>query len=475
MKVDFSAAWKEHERLAGAVPPALRATLGGAFTPRALALRVAHETLSKFPRNDVPTVLDPCCGLGSLLLAAVEWACVSRPQWVQAWLQGGKLQGWEISRELTDGTKRVLTIAGQCLKLPVRLKLVTRDALECDEREICDAVIACPPWKNLVGAAAQDLPPAKRAQIARRFGSFTGTPALHTVFTELAGRLVARQGGRVGMLLPLRVADSPDYASFRRAMAQLVAPEQILPQGQGALPGVQDDAALFVLTAGKGDVSGEPWESRADEREQLYQSSILRHIPLPPTAFDDVGVNTGNAEQLMITERPEPGALPIRDASDVIPFAMRKPRLYLRAKVSRQTGRYAKIAPPATFKQIKIVIKRDAQRPIAAKHNPPAFFRDDLIGCFGAPDFDDDYLLGVFNSEYFGRLYRDSFRETRLRAEERITVEQLRHLPIPSRRAAGAAYNEIVQLSRELQKCAGKNPQMLAKLDTAVRKAYTGK
>jgi hypothetical protein len=326
----------------------------------------------------------------------------------------------------------------------------------------------------LRGGAAADLPPAKRAAIARRFGSFTGTPALHTVFTELAGRLVRRQGGRVGMLLPLRVADSPDYAAFRRAMAQLVSPEQILPQGQGALPGVKDDAAVFTLTAGKGDVSGEPWDSRADEREQVYQSSMLRHIPLPPTAFDDVGVNPGNMSQL-ITDKPEKDAQPIRTADDVIPFAIRKPRSFLRPVHASHSGRYAKVAPAATFKQVKIVIKRDGQRPIAARHNPPAYFRDDLIACFGAPDHDDDYLLGVFNSEYFGRLYRDSFAQHRLRADGKITVEQLRHLPVPSRRAAGAAYDQIIKLSRELQKCAGRNPKLVAALDTAVRKAYTGK
>lgn len=475
MPVDLKPAWAQHEAFAKAIPRGLRETLGGAFTPRALALRVVHETLSKFPRNDTPTVLDPACGLGSLLLAAVEWAGVNRPQWIQPWLQGGKLQGWEISRELADGTAKVLSVAGKCLKLAVRPKLVVRDALESEDREIVDAVIACPPWKNLTGDAAQDMPPAKRAMIARRFGSFTGTPALHTVFCELAGRLVVRNGGRVGMLLPLRVADSPDYSAFRRAMAQLVGVEQVVPQGQGVLPGVKDDAGLFVLTAGKGDVSGEPWEARADEREQVYQSSILRHIPLPPTAFDDVGVNPGNSEQMLITDKLEPDAQPIRDAKDVIAFAMRKPAKYLRTRVPKQTGRYSRIAPPATFKQVRIVIKRDAARPIAAKHTPPAFFRDDLIACFGAPDMEDDYLLGIFNSEYFGRLYRDSFGQARLRAEDKITVEQLRALPVPSKRAAGASYKAIIELSQALQKCAGRDAKLLAHLDTAVRKAYTGK
>lgn len=475
MKIDFKPAWQEHARLAKALPPKLKQTLGGALTPRALALRVAHETLSKFPKNQAPTVLDPCCGFGSLTLAAVEWACVSRPHWIKAWLQGGRLQGWEVARELMDGTARVLAYAGKCLKLKVQPKLVVRDALDCADREICDAVIACPPWKHLVGAAARDLPPDKRARLARNFGSFTGTPALHTAFTELSGRLVRRQAGRIGILLPLEVADSPDYAAFRRAMASLTAVDKIIPDVLDAGSGVEDDVGVFVLTAGRGDISGEPWESRTDEREQVYQTSLLRHIPLPPRAFEDIGVNPGNSAAQLFTDKPEKGAMPIRDASDVIPFGMRKPRMYLRAKAPRQTGHYARIAPPATFKLVKIVIQRDGQIPVAARHSPPAFFRNDLIACFGAEGHDDDYLVAVFNSEYFGRLYRDSFKETRLRAEGQITVEQLRALPVPSRRAAGTAYNVIIKLSQALQQCAGKNPKLQAQLDTAVRKAYTGK
>ena len=475
MKIDFKPAWNEHARLAKGLPPKLRATLGGEFTPRALALRVAHETLSKFPKNQPPTVLDPSCGFGALMLASIEWACLSRPQWIKAWVQGGRLQGWEVARELMDGTARVLAYAGKCMKLKVQPKLLVRDALECDEREICDAVIAYPPWKHLIGAEARDLTPSKRAKYARTFGSFTGTPALHTAFTELAGRLVRRKGGRVGILLPLEVADSPDYAAFRRAMAPLTAVDKIIPEVLTAPSGIEDDIGVFVLTAGRGDISGEPWESRTDEREQVYQTSILRHIPLPPKAFEDIGVNPGNSAAQLLTDKPEKGAMPIRDATDVIPFGIRKPRMYLRAKAPRQTGHYARIAPPATFKLVKIVIQRDGQIPVAAKHSPPAFFRNDLIACFGAEGFDDDYLVGVFNSEYFGRLYRDSFKENRLRADGKITVDQLRTLPVPSRRAAGAAYNEIIKLSQALQKCAGKNPKLQAKLDTAVRKAYTGK
>jgi len=471
MPVSLAPAWAEHDKLAASLPPKLRQALGVAFTPRALALRLAHETLSKFPKGVCPMILDPCSGLGSLLLATVEWATVQRPDWVPSLLQN-RMQGWEIARELNDGAHRVFSIVGQILRVQPKFKLVTTDALMNDDREIADALLLCPPFRELRGAESQSMPPDKRAWFARRFGSFASLPTLHGPFAELAGRLVKRKPGRVGMLMPFRVADVPDYAGLRRALANLLAPEQIIQTGPGAIAGVSEEIGVFVFSAGKGDISGEPWKSRQEENEQIYASSIMRHAPLPAGVFCDIGVNPGNSANLLFTDKPGQGDLPIRDASDVIAYAVRKPRQYLRGKVPKITGFYAKISPPSVFKQVKILIRREATRIIAAKHNPPAFFRDDLIGCLGSDAYDDDYLLGIFNSEYFGRLYRDSFKEGRLRAEGRITIEQLNALPVPARRAAGAAFEPIIQISRELQKVAGKNPKLLAQLETFVRKAY---
>src|SRR5690606_15846591 len=131
MKVDFKPAWAEHDRLAQKVPKAVLAGLGGSFTPRALALRLAHETLSKYPRTHPPSVIDPACGLGSLMLAALEWASSQRPEWLQPWLTG-RLMGWEVARELMDGTARVMMTAGKCVRIPAKPKLQLRDSLECD-------------------------------------------------------------------------------------------------------------------------------------------------------------------------------------------------------------------------------------------------------------------------------------------------------------------------------------------------------
>ncbi len=408
------------------------------------------------------------------MLAAIEWASVQRPQWLPGWLQQNRLQGWEISREVADGAKRVLAAAGKALGVPTRPRVNTVDALMSDEREVADAILLFPPWIDYRPGSGNALPPDRRSWFARKFGSFASYPTSHGAFTELAARLVKRGAGRVGVLLPYEVADKPEFGGFRRSLAQHLSPEQILPQSD-ELPNLEGQPTLFVFTAGKGDVSGEPWESRSDENEQVFQTSLMRHPPLPPNTFRDIGVNFGNSAALLIAEQNEPGAYPMRDASDIIAFGTRNPQLFIRAKVRKVTGFYARIAPPSAFKQIHILIRREGGRPVAALHRPAAFFRDDLIGCHVPETFDDEYLLGIINSEHYARMYRDSFKEGRLRAEGRITVDQLHALPVPTRRAAGRAYDEVVGLTRELLQVAGRNARLVAALDEAVKRAYRGK
>jgi len=473
MAASLSRVWKFQQQLCGALPAAVRDALGNPSPPRSVALRVAHETLSKFPKHEAPVLLDPCCASGAMLLAAIEWATVQRPAWIKPWLTQSRLMGWESVTEAAEVTRKVLSAAGKELGIQARPRVHATDALMTTEREIAHAVILYPPWREYAGAGAHALAPDKRAWFARTFGSFAAFPALHGAFTELAGKLVKPRGGRVGVLLPYKVADRPEYAGFRRALAGTLAPEQIVSLGD-KLP-APEEPAMLIFTAGKGDVSGAPWQSRADANEQVYQSSIMRHGMLPPATFQDIGINPGNAAHLLIATSPEAGAQPLRDAADVHAWRLGKPRQFLRMKVPQASGYYAKLPPPAAFKQAVIVIRRDAGRPIAARHTPPAFFRDDVIACMDVQGHDPDFLLAVFNSEYFARLYRDSFRQGKLRAEGRITVEQLSALPMPTRRAAGKLYEPIVRISQELQKNGGANPKLLATLDEAVRRVYQGK
>ncbi len=468
MPPSLKAAWAEHDRIAAAVTPALRDKLGAVFTPRETALRLAHEALGKYPHGQMPLLLDPACGAGSLLLAALEWASVQKPDWVSPWLNG-KAAGWEIDRTLADGARRVLAAAGKCLGVAAKPKIEQRDALMSTDREICDVIIANPPWKSYSGRHATDIDPARRAWLARSFGAFAGWPATHTAFAELCARLIKRQAGRIAILLPHQVADLQGYAPLRRALANLVAVEQVVDLGENAFAGVTEPCGLFVLSAGKGDVSGAAWVARADTG--IVEKGLLRHQPLPEECFGDIGVHTGNAAETLLCARPEPGALPIREGKDVRPFALDPPRLYLR-KVQLREGFYARIAPIERFKQTRIVLRQTANRPIAARHAPQAYFRNSVLACFGAPDHDDDYLVAIFNSEYVARLHRNAFRDARQETFPQLKIEHLRKLPVPSRRAAAKVYNDIVKLSQAMQQARGDNPRVLAQLEALVARAY---
>ncbi len=101
-------------------------------------------------------------------------------------------------------------------------------------------------------------------------------------------------------------------------------------------------------------------------------------------------------------------------------------------------------------------------------------FRNSVLACFGAPDHDDDYLIGVLNSEYVARLYRNSFRDARQRAFPQIKIAALRALPVPSRRAAKSVYDEIIRISQALQAKKGADPSLLNALEAAVTRAYFG-
>ncbi len=468
---DLTPAWNEHERVARSVPQVMRSTLGAFFTPREVAVRTATEVLQRFPHGTVPKILDPACGAGALLLGCLEYAARERPDWV-APLLGGKIHGWEIERGIAEGARHVLTAAGKCLGVRVASLISCRDGLLADERELYDVVIANPPWKSFSGRQAQEIDPMLRALYAKKFGAFAGWPATHTAFAEQSARLIKREGGRLGLLLPYQIADLEGYAPLRRALAALVSVDRIIDLGENTFPGVTEPCGLFVLKAGKGDISGEPWNAQSDVG--ITMRAGMRHQPLPPESFGDIGVHTGNAAELLIIDKPEQGALAIREGKDVRPFAIDPPRLWLRPPKMKGTGHYARMASPERYAKTPILLRQTANRPIACRHQPAALFRNSVLACFGAPDHDIDYLIGVLNSEYVARLYRNSFRDARQRAFPQIKIEALRTIPIPSRRAAQAVYEQIVKISQALQAKKGADPALLNQLEAAVVRAYVG-
>lgn len=426
--LDF--AWQVHDRSA----LAQRGKPGCVYTPRAVALRLAQAVLS--PLERAPTLLDPACGGGALLLGAIEWASRERPGWLECWFDGG-MSGWDASAAAASACNEALRVAAQELGLKPRGVAIVRDALANDADAAFDVVLANPPWVSFSGRHADDLPAGARADLQRRFAAFRGWPSLHAAFAQRCAELT-RQDGRCGLLLPMQVADLAGYQAAREAMYARHRVKDVIELGESAFDGVIEPVGMFVLAPG---VAGPgPWH--APVSAQLTS----RFKTLPPECFGDIGVHTGNAGDLLIAEAPEAGARPIRVGRDIEPYRLAAPSHWLR-QVALPPGKYARIAAEARFAQALIVLRQTAARPIAARHEPAGLFRNSVLACFGAPGHDPDFLLGVFNSDTIAALHAARFRDARQRTFPQLKISHLRALPVPGREI-GPLYEQIANASR---------------------------
>jgi methylase of polypeptide subunit release factors len=422
--VNLNRAWKLHDEFAAK----LARGPGSVFTPRDTALRIAQLTLE--PLDNPPTLLDPACGAGALLLGAIEWASSERPPWIDHWA-GGALEGWDTAPACVSAANAVLA---QAFGLPDAKLVKIQDGLEASAE--FDAVIANPPWVSFSGRHARDLVASVKAQLAAKFPAFAGWPALHTAFAEQCSRLTRQDTGRLGLLLPMQMADLAGYGAARRAITSRLTLEHALDLGEQVFEGVTEPAGLFVFGAGAG--TDRPW--LADEDNALL-ARVRRFAPLPHASFGDVGVHTGNAAQLLVAR--EGSGRPLRVGRDIQPFSLATPSHVLR-DVELPEGRYARVADEARYREAVIVLRQTASRPIAARHDPWALFRNSVLACYGAQGHDVDYLLGVFNSDTVARIHRAMFRDARQRTFPQVKISHLRALPIPGREI-GDLYGRIVE------------------------------
>ncbi|MCB9934022.1 MAG: N-6 DNA methylase [Planctomycetes bacterium] len=428
--MNYDSAWELHNRHA----QRLARGPGRVFTPRDVALQLARLTLE--PLDEPPMLLDPACGAGALLLGALEWSAVERPHWLQHWLNGG-LQGWDID---TANVAACNDVMAEALGLDVAAVASVRDGLEAAGE--FDVVLANPPWVSFSGRHAVELAPARRAALAARFAAFAGWPALHTAFAEQCANLTRQELGRLGMLLPMQMADLAGYGAARRAVTARFSLQHALELGEGVFEGVTEPTGMFVFGAGGG--SERPWLADSDA---ALLARVRRFACLPAESFGDVGVHTGNAAQLIVTREAQ--GRPLRVGRDIEPFRLANPSHWLR-EVELPQGRYARVAPEARYREALIVLRQTASRPIAAKHQPWALFRNSVLACYGAPGHDPDYLLGVLNSDIVARIHRAMFRDARQKAFPQVKVSHLRALPIPGRNIGGL-YERIANIARSAQ------------------------
>lgn len=449
--MQLEAAWKAHDNSVAA----MAAGPGQVFTPRPLALRLANATLQPF--REAPRLIDPACGGGALLLGAVEWAGQHRPHWLQAWAGGG-LAGIDSDPACVATCRSSIALA---LGPRAAENICLGDSLCAPARPQWDVVLANPPWVSFSGRHAAPLAPPLRQSLAGRFAAFRGWPSLHAAFCEHVAGLVS-PGGRIGLLLPLQMADLAAYGAARDALEERHRLESLADLGESAFAGVTEPCGLFVF--GPGPASGLPWPACRDD-QVLHWARRFR--PLPTASFGDIGIHSGNAARHMFATAPGPGYVPVRQGRDVRAFALDDPALWLHGG-PLPPGGYCRVPPQAAFQRARILLRQTADRPIAARHEPVAAFRNSVLACFGAPGHDDDFLLGVLNSNLVARIHRAMHRDARQRSFPQLKVSHLRALPIPGR-DIGTLYQAIAHAARDCQAAiAGARDA----LETLVEKAY---
>src|SRR5688572_6880505 len=188
-----------------------RRQAGAHYTPRALAADLAARALAG---RDRPTVGDPGCGGGALLLAAARWMD-----------RGGhgrgdvvrRLHGMDLDPVAAATTEAALTLwAGT--PVPTGNIVVADALLERPAWPALDVVIGNPPFLSQLdvettrGASASA---AVRARFGEAVRAYTDTAGL---FLLVAADLAA-EGGTVALLQPQSVLAARDAAGVRDAIA----------------------------------------------------------------------------------------------------------------------------------------------------------------------------------------------------------------------------------------------------------------
>jgi hypothetical protein len=410
---------------------------GVSFTPRALAEDVAQRVFERPTRG----VLDPACGDGALLEAA--WR-VGRAHG----LSGARLFGFEIDPDLAERARERLRalIPGKDGELAAR-NVITTDALHTDlDWPSATSIVANPPWVSFSGRRSRRWHRGR----AHGFEVGSGWPSLHGAFLERISRHVAEEGTTAAVLLPASVCDGEGYGALREVVTsrvELAAPPREL--GEDAFPGVVEPAVLIELSSGGCAARGSrsPWTAGVED--PLLER--LRDFPrLPPECFRDPGVHSGNAARELIVRSGRLDLPGVREGRDLAPYRLDPPRIRLNVELERTPERRFRFGTLERYRAVPVLLRQTADRPIAALHTEPTYFRNTLLACTPPAELEPAFVVAVLNSSVVGAWHRASFRDARQRTFPQVKVAHLRSLPLPivRRNEAPALHDRVVQLVR---------------------------
>ena len=324
-----------------------------------------------------------------------------------------------------------------------------------------DVVLGNPPWVSYTGRQQVAVSERFLRLLLARFPCVSRWPASHPAFLLLATQLLAKQG-RAGLVLPKQVADLAAYGPTREevtAIARLTSP--VVDVGEDAFIGVTQPVGLFSLLGDGGAAtrSQSPWPldagvavrsstTEADSRTcndgglPDFRALLAAHPRFLPKTFSDPGVHTGNVSKKLIRDAipTEPTDFEkVREGRDISAFVCGSPKKYLWTKPTLAEGEYCTIRAAERYRSVPILVRQTADRPIAARHRNPTYFRNSLLACFGVPGVPDTAVIAFLNSALYAWLHRAAAQDANQKAFPQVKVGHLQLLPgIPANVLVGS-------------------------------------
>jgi hypothetical protein len=439
------------------------ATRGAVFTPPTLARMLVSGLLELAP--GVRRYLDPACGDGRLLSAALT-EHLDEPD-----LARGGLFGVDIDPTFVQAAReRIRRQIGEPRSSALDRHIVCADALEHPGAwpRGC-VVLANPPWVSFSGRQAVKRPSARNKR-------HRGWPSLQGEFVERIAQYVAANGTAARLLLPGSVTELERYGPLRSEVTRwarvLGEPQEL---GDTAFRDVVEPAVILTLVP-RGIVdasSSAPWTS-PDPRAREWMNALDRFPRLPLGSFADPGVHTGNSSAELIDHTPRPGWVRVRQGRDLAPFQLTEAHCWLRTDLERAHGRRFRVGSLEHFRSFPILLRQTADRPLAAVHEEPGYFRNSLLACRAVSNLDPHFITAILNGPVAIAWHRSRFRDARQRSFPQVKVAHLATQPFPilDRAQAPELHDRLASMSRNAHRSATRTDSLLHELRVTALHAF---
>ena len=437
---DQSTARSPHHRGDVPTPPALARRLAEGLLPEAPGAAAAADHGPRPPAAG--PWLDPACGEGALLLAALE-------------VHGGDPRelcfGIDTDPEKLGRARERLAHHAGLTEWDLAGNFTLADALDPETTWAPGThLLANPPWVSFSGRHAA---PDSAAALPHHRGP-GGWPALHAAFLARAARHLVEHGTQGRFLLPASIAELDGYSALRDAVeehAHLVATPEVLDED--SFPGVHEPALLLHLAAGP-RADGAAWSNVRNAGDIAPLLDALARFPrVPEGSFADAGLHTGNAADQLVFRSAGEGRTPLRIGRDLTAFALAPARRYMDTELTTDEGRRFRRKPVPVYRGFPVLLRQTADRPIAALHEPAEAFRNSLLAARSIPGLDPAVLVAVLNHPIAAQLHRGLFSDARQRTFPQVKIGHLKEqrLPLARRSDAPELHDELARRVRALR------------------------